>query len=581
MATIPIVKRIFNSGEFSPKVYGRTDIDRYEGGVKTMLNFVPLPQGGVTRRPGTRYIAEAKNFSVQLVPFQFSTTQAYMLEFSGDNNNGSMRVFKDGGIVLGNNNVAYEIETPYTRNDVGKIQYAQSFDTLFLVSANQVPMQLTRTGHNNWSLNNCTFANNSTPADWSPGTTLNQPRCVTFYQDRLVFGAPENYPSRLYFSQTSNYLDMTTGTNDADGFVINLLSGTADVVQWLSSHKSLIVGADSGVWAVSSANGANAAITPTNRKADKDSYFGSAFSRPAQLGSHIIYPQYLASKIRDLSYSYEADGYASSEASVLADHLFEGKTITEFAYQQSPFEIVWMRRSDGRLVALTYLAEHKVIGWSQHTCGNVVSIACIPGNLETELWMATQRFVGNNNVGPGNYVTYIERMEPFYFTNKNNAVFVDCAITGNTNSNTVSGLDHLDGDTISYLADGIPGRATVSNNSFTIPASNAANLVVGLQYQSDIETLPVEVEIKSGPTMFKTKRIVEIAVRCRNTAGGTYGPDSNYQTTLFNNNAALFNGDKTNLSLRGGHNSHKSVLIRQSDPLPMSIDAIGMEVEVE
>jgi hypothetical protein len=329
------------------------------------------------------------------------------------------------------------------------------------------------------------------------------------------------------------------------------------------------------VWAVSSANGANAAITPLNRKADKDSYFGSSSARPAQLGDHVIYAQYLASKIRDLSYSYESDGYASSEASVLADHLIEGKTITELAYQQSPFEIVWMRRNDGRLIALTYLAEHKVIGWSQHTCGNVVSIACIPGNLETELWMATIRTVGNNNV------TYIERMEPFYFTSKNNAVFVDCAITGSSNNNTVTGLAHLNGETVSYLADGIPGRATVANNSITIAASNAANLVVGLRYQSDLETLPVEVEVKSGPTMFKTKRIVEIAVRCRNTAGGTYGPDSNYQTTLFNNNAALFNGDKTNLSLRGGHNSYKSVLIRQSDPLPMALDAIGMEVEVE
>jgi hypothetical protein len=482
-----------------------------------------------------------------------------------------MRVFKDGGIVLGANNAIYEVATGITGNNIGNLQYAQSFDTLYLVNGNMAPMQLTRTAHNNWALNNCTFANNSTPSDWNN----NYPRCVTFYQDRLVFGSPPNYPSRLYLSQTSNYLDMTTGTNDSDGFVINLLSGTADVIQWVSSHKALVCGADSGVWSVSSANGANAAITPTNRKADKDSYFGSSTARPAQLGDHVIYTQYLASKIRDLSYSYESDGYASSEVSVLADHLIEGKTITELAYQQSPFEIVWMRRSDGRLIALTYLAEHKVIGWSQHTCGNVVSIACIPGTLETELWMATSRNINNNTV------TYIERMEPFYFTSKNNAIFVDCALSGNSNNNTITGLDHLEGEAVSYLADGVPGRATVAENSITISANSANNLIVGLQYQSDLETLPVEVEVKSGPTMFKTKRIVEVGIRCRNTAGGTYGPDSNHQTTLFNNNAALFNGDKTNLSLRGGHNSHKTVLIRQSDPLPMAIDAIGMEVEVE
>ncbi len=577
MATIPIVKRLFNSGEFSPKVYGRTDIDRYEGGVKTMLNFVPLPQGGITRRPGTTYIATANANTVQLIPFQFSTTQAYIIEVGQQGNNtGYMRFYKDGGVITDGNNNAYTISSPYDSNDIGNLQYTQSFDTLFIAHENQTPMTLTRTAHNNWVLAELSFNNNSMPADWTPapGQDL-KPRTVTFYQDRLVFASNPPYPSRLWFSKTSEYNDFTTGTNDADGFVINLLSGTADVIQWLSSHKALVAGADSGVWAISSANGANAAITPTNRKADKDSYFGSAATRPAQLGDHIIYTQYLASKVRDLSYSYEADGFTSSEASVLADHLIEGKSITEIAYQQSPFELVWMRRSDGRLLALTYLAEHKVIGWSQHTCGNVVSIACIPGNLETELWMATRRTVGNNNV------TYIERMEPFYFGSANNAVFVDCSIHGSSVSNNVSGLAHLNGETVSYLADGVPGNATVSNNSITILPINAGNIAVGLAYQSDLETLPVEVEIKSGPSMFKTKRITEIAVRCRNTAGGTYGPDGNNQTKLFNNNAGLFSGDRTNLSLRGGHNSHKTVLIRQTEPLPMSIDAIGMEVEVE
>lgn len=591
MATIPIVKRLFNSGEFSPKVYGRTDIDRYEGGVKTMLNFVPLPQGGATRRPGTKYVSIANANNVQLIPFQFSTTQAYIIEVGQvGNNNGYMRFYKDGGSILDSNNNTYEIECPFTNNDIGNIQYTQSFDTLFLVNGNRAPMQLTRTAHDNWTLNNCTFLNNSTPTDWNN----NYPRCVTFYQDRLVFGSPPEYPSRLYFSKTSNYLDMTTGTNDADGFVINLLSGTADVIQWLSSHKALVCGADSGVWAVSSANGATGAITPTNRKADKDSYFGSAATRPAQLGDHVIYPQYLASKIRDLSYSYESDGYASSEVSVLADHLIEGKTITEIAYQQSPFELVWMRRSDGRLLALTYLAEHKVVGWSQHTCGNVISVACIPGNLETELWLATSRYYGtiqnNNNESVDVSRTYIERMEPFYFSSANNAVFVDCALSGNgtffqyslnNNSLVVSGLDHLDGLSVSCLIDGVPSNATVSNNSITVAGNNYSDIVVGLSYTSDLETLPVEAEVKTGPTMFKTKRITEISVRCRNTAGGTYGPSNNLQTKLYNNNSGLYNGDTINLSLRGGHNSHKTVLIRQTEPLPMSIDAIGMEVEVE
>jgi hypothetical protein len=240
------------------------------------------------------------------------------------------------------------------------------------------------------------------------------------------------------------------------------------------------------------------------------------------------------------------------------------------AYQQSPFEIVWIRRSDGKLLALTYLAEHRVIGWSQHNLGNVASLACIPGNLETELWIATRR---NNNL-------LIERLSQFYFSGMNNAFFVDSGISGAANSNSVSGFNHLIGEVVQYLADGVSGSSTVSNAGVVTLPGTANNVVIGLGYNSVWESLPLEAEIKSGPTMFKTKRITEISVRVRNSAGGTYGPNNNYQTSLLNSNA-LFSGDKAHLSIRGGHNTHRTVMIKQTDPYPLAIDAVGFEVEVE
>lgn len=572
MSTIPVVKRIFNSGEFSPKVFGRTDIERYEGGVKTMTNMVPIPQGGSVRRPGTRYIATANCNSVRLIPFQFSQTQAYVIEAG----NGYMRFYMNGGKILGANNTTYEINpTAYTTNTLNKLQYAQSFDTLFLAHQDVVPKLLTRTAHNAWNLASMVYANNSKPSEWNGGVGVDYcPRTVCFYQDRLVFGSNPTNPSRLWFSKTSAYNDFTTGTNDADGFVINLLSGTADVVYSLVQHKALIALADSGVWSISSANASTSPITPTNRRAVKDTYFGAADVMPAMLGEHIIHPQYLAGKVRDLSYSYERDGYASSELSVLADHLLEGYTVKEVAYQQSPFELVWVLRSDGTLLALTYLAEHKVIGWSKHTIGNVQSICCIPGNLETELWIATSRNINGNNQ------TFIERMEPFYFNNAANAFFVDCGLSGNlNNTSAVNGLGHLNGMAVQYWTGNLTGNSTVANNSITM-AGAANQVVVGLGFNSVLETLPIEAELKSGPTMFKTKRVVSISLRCRNTAGATFGPDDGNQATLLENNA-LFSGDIPNLSFRGGYNTQRTVMLKQSEPLPMAIDAIGMEVEVE
>ena len=569
MGTISTVKNVFNSGELSPKVYTRTDIDKHRSGCKTMLNFVPLPQGGVQRRPGFEFIGSCKNNNVttRLIPFQFSQTQAYILAHQ----NGTMRVYKDGGVVLGANNAIYELATPYAANDLPYLQYTQSYDTLYLLHQNYYPQQVTRTAHNNWTIGNVSFNNAS--ATWSANNGY--PRTAAFYQDRLCFAASTAFPSRMWISNVGSYANMTTGTNDSDGMVLNLLSGTSDVIYWLASGKQLLAGADSGIWSIGAATGSTSALSPTNKKADKLSYFGSGAVMPATLGQTFIHVGYPSSKVRELTPN-ELGDYVSGELSVLSDHLFESKTITQLAYQQNPFEIVWCLRSDGVLLALTYMQEHKVTAWSRHTSGTVQSIAAIPGTYETELWAAINRSVGNNTV------TYIERMAGFYSKTFNNSDFMDSHISATSTGNFTSmAVEHLNGEVVQYVAGGTVGQTTVADNNITIPSCSAAR--AGLSYTSDLETMPVSPELKSGDTLFKTKRITEIQLRCRNSAGGSYGPDANYLAPLFNNNA-FTDGHVVNLSRREGNNSsgtEKTVFIRQTDPLPMSIDAIGMEVEVE
>lgn len=87
----------FNGGEFSPLLYGRVDSDRYKTALRICENYLPTIQGGLTRRPGTFYVCNTKEpdqFS-RLQPFEFSTTQAYMLEFGHQ----YIRFFKDNGII--------------------------------------------------------------------------------------------------------------------------------------------------------------------------------------------------------------------------------------------------------------------------------------------------------------------------------------------------------------------------------------------------------------------------------------------------------------------------------------------------
>jgi len=98
---MPKVSPIYNDfrgGEFSPLMYGRVDLDEYRNGLKECLNMVPIVQGGLISRPGTEYSSNTKNSDKKAVyiPFQYSTVQAYVLEF-GEN---YIRFHMDGGQIL-------------------------------------------------------------------------------------------------------------------------------------------------------------------------------------------------------------------------------------------------------------------------------------------------------------------------------------------------------------------------------------------------------------------------------------------------------------------------------------------------
>lgn len=145
-----LIKTNFTAGELSPRLMGRVDIARYANGAKVIENGVVVVQGGVVRRPGTRFAAAAKfgNKTARLIPYVFNRSQAYVLEF-GD---GYMRVFQNGKQVVNSDNTPYEIASPYTAAMLPDVNYVQGADTMFLVHENVPPQRLQRLGQTNWVL---------------------------------------------------------------------------------------------------------------------------------------------------------------------------------------------------------------------------------------------------------------------------------------------------------------------------------------------------------------------------------------------------------------------------------------------
>jgi hypothetical protein len=154
------IQRSFAGGEIAPALYGRSDQGKYQSGLRRCENFTVMRHGGVSNRPGTKYIAQVKdsNRKVRLMKFVFNAQQTYVLEFGHE----YIRVIKDG-VQLTSGGSPYEIASPYQEEHLRDIQYVQSADVITLVHPNYAPRTLSRTGDTSWTLAQITYAPSITP----------------------------------------------------------------------------------------------------------------------------------------------------------------------------------------------------------------------------------------------------------------------------------------------------------------------------------------------------------------------------------------------------------------------------------
>lgn len=167
MGRAVVIKNSFNAGEISPYTLARTDIAKYKDACERLENWIPLITGGITRRPGTRYIVPALGPS-RLIQFEYSTSQTFILELG----NQEIRFFtKDPvagpGIILdpstGN---PYTIASPYdtSSDNLWDIKYVQQGDVMYLTHPNYPVMKLSRLTDTDWRLTTPNFQSPPTNA---------------------------------------------------------------------------------------------------------------------------------------------------------------------------------------------------------------------------------------------------------------------------------------------------------------------------------------------------------------------------------------------------------------------------------
>ena len=236
MAKVTPIQTNFTGGEITPKMHGRVDLQKYGASCKTLKNFICFPHGGIVKRSGTRFVAECKDSAntKRLIPFVFSTTQAYILEFGND----YIRFYRNEGQILDSGS-AYEISSPWGEEYLDGLSFTQSADILYVTHPEFKPRKVTRTGHTTWTvaefdqtdgpyLDQNTSATTMTPSHASGSSRTITASVSTFASTdvgRLI---------RLKHSSTWGYAKVT-GFTSATVVTVTILSdfgGTGSTTDW-------------------------------------------------------------------------------------------------------------------------------------------------------------------------------------------------------------------------------------------------------------------------------------------------------------------------------------------------------------
>lgn len=407
------------------------------------------------------------------------------------------------------------------------------------------------------------------------------PTKAVLYRDRLCWLGTRT----VWTSVAGDYENMSPDDvgqqTDESSIVVSPASGEANAIRWVQAADALLVGTAGGEFAIGPQTTTDP-LGPANVKATIQSSFGGRALPTPRIGDSVFFVDKTGRRLREVRYSVDTATYQAADMTVLAEHVTEGGLV-DLCWQQSPESILWAVRSDGVLVGLTYEKEQNVYAWHPHPMGGdavVESITCIPApdGTQDDLWLAVRRTIG------GATLRTVERMERPYRAgdDRRDALYVDCGLSySGAPVSSVSGLDHLEGQTVAVVVDGAmhPPRVVTSGAiSLQIAGSH---IMAGLPYLGRLRTMRLEGGSQEGSGQGKTGRITKVTTRLINSLGGKVGP--NWDTmdrlqmrrgsTPMDGPPDLVSGDVLT-SWPGGYETDLYVCIEQDQPFPFAVAAI-------
>lgn len=498
-------------------------------------------------------------------------------------------------LVIKCHNRHWQLATLYrfpltTSHDVPKIVVTDSTgygaDLVPVIENGRVVSVTIRSGGQNYSSPNLSVVS-STGGGASLSANVGQapdyPGAVSYFEQRRWFGGTQNRPNNLWATRPGTEADMSFSlpSQSDDRIAVRVAAREANRILHIVPLAQLMLMTGAAEWRVSPLN--SDAITPESMSVRPQSYVGASNVQPLVVGSSMIYGAGRGGHLRELGYNYEAGGYISGDVCLRATHLFDNLTIVDLAYSKAPSPVVWAVSSSGKMVAMAYVPEQQVGGFSTiETKGSIESACVVAEGDEDIVYVEVMRTVN------GQAVRFVERMNERQYTDLKECVYVDCAGTYRGEAKKeITGLTWLEGETVSILADGaVEPQQVVKDGKITL--TYPAEIVhVGLPFIADMKTLPAAMALQDGSYGSGHKKNVrEVFFRVVNSSGTQAGPSfdklSEYpsRSTEFAGNVPEPITDEIGFQIQPQWSQSGQVCVRQKYPLPLRIVSMTTVLEL-
>lgn len=424
--------------------------------------------------------------------------------------------------------------------------------------------------------------------DWT--SLRGYPQKVGFHDDRRLFARTATKPMSLWASVLDDYANMQDGT-DADLAISKTMTpgrGRVSAVQWMVSEEVLMLGL-AAEEKIGRAKVLGDFIQPGDFTTKTINSKGSAGVKPVALDGALFLSRD-RKRLLEMAFNGDLARMDVEDLSEVASHLLEDG-ITEIAFQDTPYPVLWCVRDDGKLLSFSWRKAQDVRAWALHDLSGalVKSITVVPNSdgVSEDLFLLVERTVN------GTTKRYLEVMQK-PFTIKvgepaTDAWYLDSALelTGRASS-SLSGLDHLEGETVQVFVDGeVREPKTVTAGSIQLDRPVTTRALVGLHTPARIVTLNPEFALADGATADKKRRTRAITVRARGIGGkagiegGRY-PAQNLKPSYgaAADTASVCFDASVKVSPGQGFANDQRIEIIQDQPLPLEVLALVANMEV-